>query len=110
MVYNKYTINVYREVDTMSGETRRINVIFPVQLLQDLDNLAPTRKRSQVIVAATDEYVRRLKLLRAIKETAGAWDDENHPELATPDDIDRWLRQIRSTWRREPLWQEDIHA
>ena len=95
----------------MEGEkTRRINVTFPVRLLQDLDRLAPTRRRSQIIVAATAEYVRRLKLLTAIKETAGAWDDESHPELATPEDIDRWLRQVRSSWRREPLWEEDAGA
>ena len=90
----------------VSEETRRINVTFPAELLEDLDELAPPRKRSQIIVAATAEYVRRLKLLAVLKETAGAWDDESHPELASPEDIDRWLRQIRSTWRREPLREE----
>lgn len=94
----------------MAEEKRRINVTFPVGLLEELDRLAPPQKRTQIIVAATAEYVRRLKLLTAIKETAGAWDDESHPELATPDDIDRWLRQIRSTWRREPLGQEEGRA
>ena len=86
-------------------ETRRINVIFPVQLLKELDELAPSRRRSQIIVAATTEYVRRLKLLRAIQETAGIWKDASHPGLATPEDIDKWLRQMRSSWRREPLEQ-----
>jgi len=90
----------------VSEETRRINVTFPAELLDDLDELAPPRKRSQIIVAATAEYVRRLKLLAVLKETAGAWDDESHPELASPEDIDRWLREIRSTWRREPLREE----
>jgi hypothetical protein len=36
-----------------------------------LDKLAPPRKRSQIIVAATADYVQRLKLLRALRETAG---------------------------------------
>jgi len=94
----------------MSEGTRRINVTFPARLLEDLDRLAPPRKRSQIIVTATADYVRRLKLLAAIKETAGVWDDESHPELSTPEDIDRWLRQIRSAWRRDPLWQEKGHA
>jgi hypothetical protein len=93
-----------------SEDTQRINVTFPVRLLRDLDEFAPPRKRSQIIVAATADYVRRLKLLAAIKETAGAWDDESHPELATPEDIDRWLQQLRSSWRREPLWQEESRA
>ncbi len=93
-----------------SEDTQRINVTFPVRLLRDLDELAPPRKRSQIIVAATADYVRRLKLLAAIKETAGAWDDESHPDLATPEDIDQWLQQLRSSWRREPLWQEESRA
>jgi hypothetical protein len=95
----------------MEGEsTRRINVTFPVRLLEDLDRLAPPRKRSQIIVAATASYLRRLKLLTAIKGSAGVWDDKSHPELATPEDIDRWLREIRSAWRSEPLGEEEDSA
>jgi hypothetical protein len=95
-------------VDMEGEETRRINVTFPARLLEDLDKVAPPRKRSQIIVAATADYVRKLKLLMAIRETAGIWEDKSHPELATPEDIDQWLHQIRSSWRREPLvWGED---
>ena len=94
----------------MSEQTRRINVTFPVGLLEDLDGLAPPRKRGRIIVEATTQYVRRMKLLTVLKETAGAWDADSHPELATPEDIDRWLRQIRSTWRRVPPWQEEGDA
>ena len=91
-------------------ETRRINVIFPVRLLEELDELAPPRKRSQIIVAATTDYVHRLKLLRAIQASAGLWEDESHPELSTPEDIDKWLRRMRSNWRAEPLDQEQDDA
>jgi metal-responsive CopG/Arc/MetJ family transcriptional regulator len=91
-------------------ETRRINVIFPVRLLQELDELAPPRKRSEIIVAATSDYVHRLRLLRAIQESAGIWEDASHPELATPEDIDGWLRQMRSHWRGEPLDPEQDHG
>jgi hypothetical protein len=94
----------------MMGETRRINVTFPEDLLNELDQLAPPRKRSQIIVRATAEYVRKLKLLAVIKETSGAWDDASHPELATPDDVERWIRQMRGMWRREPLWEEEANA
>jgi len=97
-------------VSTPKVPTKRINVTFPVQLLKDLDRYAPPRKRNQVIVRATESYVRKLKLLAVLKETAGGWDDESHPELATPEDIDRWLHEIRSTWRREPLWREGRSA
>ena len=93
-----------------SKETRRINVTFPTRLLEDLDEIAPHRKRSQIIVAATADYVRKLKLLTAIRETAGIWEDPSHPELATPEDIDRWLHEMRTNWRREPLVQGEGDA
>ena len=91
-------------------KTQRINVTFPKKLLAELDALVPARKRSQVIVMATTEYVRKLKLLSAIKETAGAWDQAIHPELATPADIDRWIRDVRGSWRQEPAEGQEGHA
>ena len=91
-------------------KTRRINVTFPEHLLAELDELVPPRKRSQVIVMATTEYVRKLKLLSAIKETAGAWDEASHPELTTPADVDRWIREVRGIWRQEPLEEQEAHA
>lgn len=32
---------------------------------------------------------------QALRETAGAWTDENHPNLNSIDDIHRWLEEIR---------------
>jgi len=42
--------------------TRRISATFPATLLDDLERYVPPRKRNQVIVAATEAYVRKLKL------------------------------------------------
>ena len=92
--------------ERMAESTRRVNVTFPADLHDELKRLAPPHKVNQIIVAATADYVRKLKSLAVLKETAGAWDEVSHPELATPEDIDRWLAEIRSAWRQEPLWQE----
>lgn len=32
----------------------------------------------------------------AIDEAAGAWSDERHPELQTPEDVAQWLKALRS--------------
>ncbi|MDY0020402.1 MAG: hypothetical protein RBT47_10400 [Anaerolineae bacterium] len=87
----------------MSEETKRINVIFPADLLEELDALVPTRKRSEVIIRATSEYVQKLKTLVALKESAGAWSDTAHPKMATPEEITRWVADLRASWRSEPL-------
>jgi Arc/MetJ-type ribon-helix-helix transcriptional regulator len=91
----------------MAEDTRRINVTFPKQLLEELDEVVPTGKRSEVIVEATAAYLRRIKVLAALTETQGAWQDEDHPELATPEDVNRWLASMRSSWRRVPLLTEE---
>ena len=87
----------------MSEETKRINVIFPADLLEELDALVPTRKRSEVIIRATSEYVQKLKTLVALKESAGAWSDTAHPEMAAPEEITRWVADLRASWRSKLL-------
>ena len=42
----------------------------------------------------------RLKVLTALMETAGVWSDADHPEMATPQDVMRWLAELRASWRR----------
>ena len=87
----------------MPEDTRRINVTLPATLLEELDSLVPAGKRSEVIAEATATYLSRLKVLAAIRETQGAWKEEDHPELATPADVADWLQALRSPWRRVPL-------
>jgi len=87
----------------MSRDTRRINVTFPAHLLEELDSIVPAGKRSDVIVEATAAYLIRLRILAALKETHGVWRDEDHPDLATPEDVNLWLDRLRSPWRRVPL-------
>jgi len=40
-------------------------------------------------------------LLNAIRESYGAWRAEDHPELATIEDMDRWLEETRSEWDKD---------
>lgn len=41
--------------------------------------------------------LRREKLMKALEESAGAWSDESHPDLATTEDIERYIRRIRGS-------------
>jgi hypothetical protein len=87
--------------------TRRIIVTFPESLLGDMNRFVPARKRNEVIVAATEEMVRKMRLLAVLDESAGAWTDRNHPDLATPEDVGLWLRDVRARWRTSPPAGED---
>ena len=87
-------------MDDISRQERqeKITVVLPAGLLERLRAHVPSRQRSRFILEAIEERLSTQELLAALDETAGAWTDENHPEMRTPDDIDRWLADLRNTW------------
>jgi Arc/MetJ-type ribon-helix-helix transcriptional regulator len=80
-------------------DAERLNIRMPRELVDELKRLVPARKRSQLIVAATTEAVARLKQQEALREEK-IWSDENHPDLATQEDINRYLAEIRASWEK----------
>ena len=59
----------------------RAHVVIPKDLLGDIDRLVGKRGRSQFLTGAARQEVKRLQLLKALRESAGCWKDEDHPEL-----------------------------
>ena len=91
----------------MTIETKRINVSLPVRLLEDLRRYIPKRERNKFIVEVIEEALRRIRFKKAIRESAGAWSDEDHPDLMTVDDVNRYVRELRE--RSMPqTWDEII--
>ena len=85
--------------------TKRINVSFPADLLQELRRCIPNRQRNRFIVEATGKELRRQRLLKSLWESAGAWSDEDHPGLHGVDDVERIVRQWRGSWA-PGVWAE----
>ena len=80
----------------------RINVVMPASVVAELRRLIPPRERSRFIARATADRLLQLKQRKALEEAAGAWKDENHPELA--DGVEAWRDELRrATWER---WKE----
>jgi len=73
----------------------RTNVTLPEELVREIDRVAGRRKRSQFIVEAVRERLAKLRFSEALAQAAGAWSDENHPDLVTQEDINRYLRRAR---------------
>jgi len=47
------------------------------------------------------DELRRRKLKAALKASAGAWKDEDHPELATFEDVNHWIEEGRKGFTRD---------
>lgn len=46
----------------------------------------------------TEERLALREQLAAIEDAAGCWSDEDHSDLHTDEDIDRWLAGLRRSW------------
>jgi hypothetical protein len=73
---------------------RRAHVVLPVDLVADIDKLVGKRGRSAFLteVARREIMIRRQR--EALRNAAGAWKDEDHPELAHG--AAEWVRQLRA--------------
>lgn len=74
----------------------KTHIILSSDLVEELDKIVERRKRSQFIMEAVKEKLERMKLEIALERAAGAWQDNNHPDLKTQEDINRYLRGVRT--------------
>ena len=88
-------------------QATRINVALPAALLEEFKATVPPRQRNQFIVELVERELRRLRLLKAWEEAGGAWSDEDHPDLKTEEDIDRYVRRLRESWMPRS-WDEIV--
>jgi len=82
--------------------TSRLNLYLPSELVNELRQYVPAGERTRFVAQALARELRRIKLLAAIEGSAGAWREEDHPELASGADIERWIEKERGAlgWDR----------
>lgn len=73
----------------------KAHITLPKDVLETIDKLAGKRGRSKFMKEAAEEKIARERFLKALKESAGAWKDENHPELFSIKDIHKCIREMR---------------
>jgi metal-responsive CopG/Arc/MetJ family transcriptional regulator len=72
----------------------RTNLTLPEELLAEVDELAGPRGRSRYVAEAVAQRVKRDKLGKAIRETAGIM--VGSPGWMSPDEVVRWVDFLRS--------------
>ncbi len=78
----------------------KAHLVFPQNILEEVDQIAGKRKRSLFIVKATQEKLERERFLKTLDETEGAWSDKHHAGLRTERDMARYLREKRGSFRK----------
>lgn len=78
----------------------KTQVVLPEELVTELKEVVPIRKRSQFIAEAVEARLKALKFQRALKTARGCWSDRGHPELKTQADVNRYLSRFRARLSR----------
>ncbi len=73
--------------------SRRAHVILPADLVADIDKLVGKRCRSAFLTEVASDEIQRRQQRNALRKSAGAWKNEDHPELK--DGAAAWVIKIR---------------
>ncbi|HAE59158.1 MAG TPA: hypothetical protein DCG54_06525 [Anaerolineae bacterium] len=97
----------------MRAVKERMNLYITKSVADELRRLVPARERTKFVEEVLARELRREHLREVLARTAGAWKDEDHPDLMTVEDINRWIdeqRRIGAGNREEELnklWGRD---
>ena len=73
--------------------TVKTQIVFPLEVLQDLDSFVEERKRSEFVVEAVQEKLRRLRLEESLARVAGIWKDR--PDMKTDAQVRTYVKRLR---------------
>lgn len=71
----------------------RALVPIPLQLAEAIDKVAGQKQRAAFIVSLLEREIRRREQRDALREAAGTWNDQDHPELV--EGADQWVLKMR---------------
>jgi hypothetical protein len=82
----------------------RMNVVFKDSLLEEMRELVPVRQRSEFIEEAVRVRLAQLRQLKAVKDAAGAWSNEDREEPSQA------IREARRAWDARPIPRDPNHG
>lgn len=65
----------------MTTATRQANFLLPEDVIEELKTAVPRRQQSKVVAEALRKELKRLKLVKTLQTSFGAWKEKDHPEL-----------------------------
>lgn len=75
--------------------TTKVSVTLPKRLVDEARTIAAKGEMSALLAEALERYLAHRRQMAALEIGFGAWKDENHPELQTPQDTAAYIRSIR---------------
>ncbi len=82
------------------GKTEKVSVTLPRELAEEIRSTVSQGEVSSFFTEALKHYLAYHKQRVALERGFGAWKDENHPDLNTPEDSTRYVRRLREAHTR----------
>ena len=73
----------------------KLSITLPEELASEIRQLVPQGEISAFFAEAARHTLARRRLKVALEQGFGAWSDEKHPELMTPEDSTAYVRALR---------------
>lgn len=78
------------------GKTEKVSVTLPRELAGEVRSLVSQGEVSAFFTEALEHYLAFRKQRNALDKGFGAWVEGAHPELATPEDTEAYVRSLRA--------------
>jgi len=72
-----------------------MSVTLPKELASEIRSISPQGEISSFFTEALEHYIAYRKQKIALEKGFGAWKNESHPDMATPEDSTAYVRAIR---------------
>ena len=79
--------------------TIKTQIVFPEDLLEELDRVVKSRERSNFVIQAVEEKLQKLKLEEALKNASGIWKDRK--DMKTDAQVRKYIKQLRGADTRQ---------
>lgn len=80
------------------ARTVKVSITLPEDLVAEMKRL--TSNLSAFVADGMRQHVARVRAERALRGSAGAWEARYHPDLASLDEVERYVDAVRSGWQR----------
>ena len=77
------------------AKTEKMSVTLPKKLAGEIRSVASQGEISSFFTEALEHYMAYRKQTIALEKGFGAWRNESHPDLATPEDSTAYVRAVR---------------
>lgn len=77
----------------------RKHFVLPEDLAREFEEVVGERNQSAEVARLIGNWLRNRRFAEAVSEHAGFVADADHPEWATPEDIESWVRDLRAEER-----------